>query len=684
MKISDADIPEDTRSILEILEIAVAKWEGLTGLSKDATRYRMGDLDIVRMNRMIDEGLKLDPEGITSYLMLEVFLRYYLEDKTFTAAQIMKDYDATTRFLRDAEELFSVVQSDRALEIASEFRGRIRKGLARYGADRPEVLELLDDPDALPFLRRDALRSLEKLQPYQFLSGEADASHPQAIQHVHMAWSINDLLAATRDMRMSGIGLVLMRDAGHPNRSYFSFVMRNGGNVILLTDRTKPVYPGQEDRLGARGGRGLARDYASRTNSNHFPYQIIPTSVDDRGDVVFEKETAPIMAGLKLAPLMTIGDLPPSQAIWVTMMLSLISDRFWKEAWRAPQLSYTGAMIQKRDLLVSDASGAQLPAARDYRPIGLDAVRIEELTSEAMAAKCEIAPQGVNAWLEARYRDRVPEEILNLWHRNHDETLMLPRRTDPSDHYARYQKLALETATPVGEHALAFPKNDRLASWETPKGYELATFSATDFGTEAELQKDRLFIARKNMAAYVQKCADEEFAERKTEILSWYLTAVQKNARNLLALVALGEDEPVKTVEGYRKSLLVFGDIKDKKKFDLLQTWAWTGENRLGEPKTYGGKEPCYLTEAQATFRACFVPRDLGDIATLTGRPVQDIPDVLHHWGGKKDPDGNHLLNRMDPMETDVEDPWNRDNLKLGVNLYLSKRGYAQVLAGKF
>ena len=347
---------EDDRAVSEIVADAVARWEGLTGVSIDETRFSLGALSLRRMNEMLREALKLDPEGTTAYLLLEVFLRFFLEDKTFTAAQIMKDYAATTAFLKDAEGLFSVVQSDRAVEISANFRTRVVDGLKRYGADRPEVLELVETQDAIPFLRRDALRSLEKLQAFQFLSGESDSSHPQAIRHVHMAWSINDMLAATRDMPVSGVALVLMRDASHPNRSYFSFVMRNGENVIVFTDRSKPVYPGQDDALSARGGRGLARAYAERENENHFPYQLIPTSFDDDGDIVFDKETAPVAAGIKLVPLMEIKDLPPAQAIWVTM----IADRSVGSIGLRPRriaMSMTGITEPRRLMTPSTCSG---------------------------------------------------------------------------------------------------------------------------------------------------------------------------------------------------------------------------------------------------------------------------------------------------------------------------------------
>ena len=238
----DTHSPLDLASLetAEIVKIALGKWEDLTGIRTDETSFRMRDLDVRDMNKIMVEALKLDPQGTTTYLLLECFLRRYLEEKTFTAASIMKDYAATTAYLKQAEELFSIVQSDRAVELASHFRNRVLAGVRHYKADRPDVIETIESPDDLSFLRRDALYSMENLTAYQFLAGKAEVGHAKVIEHVYMAWNINDLLTSVRDMRMSGIAVVLLRDPAHPDRSYFCFAMRNGENVILFTDKSRP------------------------------------------------------------------------------------------------------------------------------------------------------------------------------------------------------------------------------------------------------------------------------------------------------------------------------------------------------------------------------------------------------------------------------------------------------------
>lgn len=666
---SDATTLDETSTTAEIVAEALDQWVALTGVKQDQTSFRMGDMDVYSMNEVMKEAMVLDPEGTTTYLLLECFLRDYLERKSFTAAQIMKDYNATSAYLQKAELLFSVVQSDRALELASQFRARVTEGVRHYKADRDDVIEMINDADILPFLRRDALHSLESLQPYQFLRGTSGTGPAQVIEHVYQAWNINDLLVALRDMPVSGIAVVLIRDPANPDRSYFSFAMRNGENVILFTDKNKPAYPGQEDVLASRGSRGTGRAYVSRAWANHFPYQIIKTGFNEKGDVYFKDETTPVAAGKSVVPLMKLSDLPPSQAIWLTMMLSLISEKFWKQSWQAEALSYTGEMVRNKALLVTDGRGANLPMAKDYAPIALDEVKVDDITRAALDAQLERPTQGVNAWMEDRYRDTVTHEVVNQWFTAHGTQLMLPR--EPSDG-SMPRRRGDEITKQIAPGIIAVETNNSLPHWEQPTGYKLQTFSGTDFGTEEEIRADRMWIARHNFAKQVQKAADEEHKQRAGEVAKWYNEALWKNLPYLLQQVAEFSLKQKAGTVVRGEQFIRFAPIKDRE-----WNYDYRTDNPLGEGVWGGGKWRCVLTEAVSTYRAMFMPRTAQDLALLCGCEIEGLPDVLQHWSKEKDYVGNHLLNRLDPMDTLVKNPWKSFGAE--VNLFLSKRGLAQI-----
>jgi len=657
-----ADLPT-----IDIVQSALKRWEDLTGVSTDSKGFTLGDWDVRQMNEAMAQANELDPEGTTAYLMLECFLRYYLEQKTFTAAAIMRDYQANTAFLQKAEELFSIVQSDRALELAAGFRAKVTQGVAHYGADRDDVKEMINDADVMPFLRRDALRSIEALEPFQFLQGPAGAGPAQVIEHVYVAWNINDLLISLRDLPVSGVAVVLLRDPTNTDRSYFSFAMRNGDNVILFTDKSRPAYPGQENVLAGRGGRGAGRTFMSRAWNNHFPYQLIQTHHDENGDLVFDKETAPVAAGKSVVPLMPIKELPPGQVIWLTMMLSLISDKFWKKSWQADALSYTGEMVREKTLIVENKSGDQLPVAQGYTPIALEDVMLDELTREALDPQFDSKSTGVNEWLELRYRDTVSKAVLNQWYVDEDTVVMLPSLGTSNDPHKK------ATGTEIAPGVIAMKGYDKLASWERPGGYRLSSFSHTDFGTEDQLRADRLYIARSNMARHIQRAADEEFKKRKDDVAKWYFNAVNGNLPMLLERIA--EESLAKKADPNHRGdrSVILDDIKGNEWRHVYRT-----ENPIQEDYyPHSGKHTCIITGATSSYRAMFSPKTAEDLARLCACDTSELPDVLQNWTWEKGYMGNNLLNRLDPMDHYVDDPWME--LEVDVNVFLSKRGMAQI-----
>lgn len=643
-----------------ILAEAIQLWTDLTGVKMSKDGFSYGPLDVPRMNKVILEAQELDDSGVSALLILEAFVRSYLEQRTFTAAEIIKDYEAMTDFLAKVRHLFSLVQGDVATEHSAAFRNRIAQGLERYGADTQEALEMARSSDVVGFLRRDALKSMQTLKAYQFLAGKPDANHPQVIRKIYLSYSINDLLIAARDMPVSGIAVVLMRDASNAGRSYFCFVMRNGENVTIFTDKAKAAYPGQEDVLLGRSGRMESRGFAERANAHHFPYQIIPTSFDEKGETVFDADRTLSFAGQRLHPMMDLGDLPAHQSIWLTMMLALISERFWRSDWKADALSYTGAMIQRADLLVSSSTGDLLPVAQDYEAIELADITPRDLSAQTLDAQLDRASAGVNLWLEQRFGAQTPLEVLNVWQKEHDEVQLLEvgegKAGAPEASISRFDAGALQSGP----------------SWDRPKGTQLRSHSAASFGTQDELVEDRLYIARHNQAVYVASRAEEEFSRRKPEIIEWFNRAVTKNLPNLLAEVAGME---------LNQKNAGFMSLREK---GASAGYSYEESAALNFCGFHTTKTTCWATSGPVSFEALFRPACLDDLCFMTGKAAAAVPDVLHAWTRETPYLGNPLLSRLDPMDHLVKNPWSPKRLNLNATIHLSKRGMARIKQGNY
>lgn len=649
-------------SLRTLVDDAIAAWQDFTGVSADTRSWTMGDWEMRDMHESLAKMLALEPEGTTTAMLLECFLRAHLESKTFTAAGIMKDFTGTMDYLQRAEKLFALVQADLVANATAAFRGKLLASADRYGVRTPAFEAMVDDPDVLPFLRRDALCAMETLQPFQFLDGAPDTAVPQIVPIVHQAWDVTSMLEAVRAMPVSGIAVVLVRDPAHPDRSYFGFAVRNGGRVFFLTDKSRPVFPGQEDVLASRGSRGTGRSYSARAWRHRFPYQILRTSEDERGDLVFERETAPVLAGRDLVPLMHIRDLPADQAIWLTMMASLVADKFWNQTWTAPALSYTGAMITDRARLVRGSDGALVAQAEGYTPITLDTVTHADVSQEGVEKVMPGLSKGVHAWMEERYAAKVPQAVLNIVSTPKAEsTLAIARRPNRDRDWARNANL------PVNADGLVAIPNT-LQNWERPESYPVLGFSPGSFGTEAEIQADRVWIARRNMTSYVQKLADEEYEDRHKDVQRWLQKAMEQNLPELLTWVA-PEAWPPRADGSTRPHQLLVRTVDSHDWHHGTYPTLVLGSNSVDRK--------CALDGTKATWRVRLVPYTADDLALLCGVARSKLPDVLQHWTKERVYVGNSLLDKLDPMDAHITNPWRK--LDTIANIFLSKRGYARV-----
>lgn len=91
---------------------------------------------------------------------------------------------------------------------------------------------------------------------------------------VYQFWNVNSLLTAACRMP-SGVSLNLIRDPDYFH-SYFAFAIRNGGNLILLSDLPKDHHP-----LSRYMSRRPDRAFDERAARNWFPYELLNIKYDE-------------------------------------------------------------------------------------------------------------------------------------------------------------------------------------------------------------------------------------------------------------------------------------------------------------------------------------------------------------------------------------------------------------------
>ena len=658
---------------------ALNLWREITGVDPNATSMSISSWGLKETFKALQEAIDLDPSEITANLLLGYFLNTYLAEREVSLLTLLNDPQGVAARLEKPRALMELLGRPELVEARDAFIAAIAEALEGYGAaERDDVQQLLQTHDSIALLRRDALRGIEKLRVDQFLDGlpEPEDFRPVYNRTVHQWWNVNSMLAAATRMP-SGVSLNLIR---HPDgyQSYFCFVIRNGGNLFVLTDVPEYSHPLQ-GMMSRRPDRELDR----RASRNWFPYDLLGLEYNEESGRLYLKKTEQrgLVAYQPAAlPLKPIAELPPPELVWVSMMFDLIVEKFWRRGYKAQQLSYTAEMLKSQDALIEHAKTANLPVPA-YQPVGLPALRKADVAADAITdAEVGKKCHEPNRWMEERYGHRVPDEALNL--------LAAPEHT-----------FALDSET--GEISSTSPGYHALTDWqkesELGNRAELVKLDATSFGSRERIEADRKFIARANFATHVGELAAAEFEERKNEVKAWFTERVKANAATLLSWCGhdvLWVDEGIQetftsftgNVGGIRTMEVgdrIRGPKRTTRQFlRRLSMEESTWEQRsnaagvvLGE---YGrGKLLCHLNGTVASYWVGIYPANPAELALVAGCAVDDLPDVLQHWNLLRKYTGNQILNRVDPMIWKAHNPWLK--LKLSVLIPPSKRAIAQI-----
>lgn len=645
---------------------ALELWSELAGLDPNAKSMTLGDLEVRSISKQIQEALDLDTDGLTAFLLMDYFANWYFNNRSFSVNEALKDYDGMLSYLAKAEGLKELLRHEDIVEAADRFEQAVINGLVRYKADREDVLKLARDRVELAFLRRDALRAVEGLHIYQFTHGEPDTAKPVFHEQIFVFWSVNDLLEMATNMP-SGVALALIQDPDNYH-SYFCFVMRNGGTISILTDRPQFGHPMQRQMM-----RRPDKAFLSRAFQYHFPYDLLGMKFDEEGNLFFRPGggtgLVPYQENMRVASF--IRDCKPNEVIWLSLVLDRIADKFYRKDFRTKELAYTGEMITDKGRLLSAAQRANLPVV-NYQETRLERLKVEEVTVEAMADQVDMKSVGVNSWMEERYKDAVTEDALNLTMGPSNETLYI------TTHSAEIVKAKLSS---LDKRSSDIPNTfGKLGYSRDDRRYDMQAVDLTAFGTEEEMRRDQMFIARTNKATLIQRAADLEYAQRKDEVLNWFKARVVANLPNLLRYIGEGKLEAanLKDVElalrdrpedmnQFSRNMLSMIDLNSEERYVRRYVNGVT----IGEIDAKRGWL-CCINETKAIWLARFHPETAEGLALLAGCEMTDLPDVLQHWTSEDIRIGNNIIDRLDPMDWHLTNPWTRLQLEVGV--YLGQR----------
>lgn len=648
---------------------ALDLWQEIVGVKAGSSSYTLGAAHHRGEFERLREALDLDPTEITANLLLGYYARKHFQDTHVTQAELLADTDGILKLLEKPRRLLEILERPEIVERRAAFIAGVTQALEMYGAaDREDIQKVLDDHDAMAFLRRDALRSMEKLSVHQFLDGdpEPDSVRPVYYKFVHQWFNVNSMLDAVAK-QAPGVSLNLIRD---PNdyQSYFCFAIRNGGRVFVLSDVPKNAHPLQP-MLSRRPEREMDR----RVAQNWFPYDLMGMAYNEEsGQLYFDRssERSLVVGQSEALPLKPISKIGPHETIWTAMMFGLIVDRFWRKGHTEKQLSYTAEMVRVEDKMLTSAAKSGLPV-KGYAKIDAKPLERTDIMHPTAEAEEAFGPRTKheNAWMEERYGHLVTEESLNLIaspERHHRLALMTGEITD-----SRNRDDLSDRRFYMDSRVLSTVKVEKLPS--------------TTFGSKEKIEADRLFIARYNYAIQINALARNEYEKRKDEITKWYRAKVDANAETLKSWVG-DQILWVPSTHDRYSSKMGHGYSPTGKQAIRSFAFPWVMDDvnkrvrNLGlGTKTIGGFEStrgylCAINETKASYCFTFCPANAKEIAVVAGCEESELPDVLQHYDLGTDHKGNQLLDRVDPLDWAVHNPWDEFDARVGI--FLSKRGF--------
>jgi len=610
----------------DLVNDALLRWAGLHAGEKNSWEFN-------EQRRDLNASRDLDPTGLTAFMMVRGLLEEWLKDRTFTGLDIVTDFADVSEKLAPARALRELLEDPQIAAISDAFVDKLRDAAKHYALSEGRALafeDLLADKYDLAYVRRDALRSMERLAAHQFVQGEPDAAPLKFNPEIFEFWNVNSLLRAMIGQKESGITLCLIRDPELELASYFVFAVRNGETLTILTDREEGPHPAF-NRMSRRPDRNFER----RAAKHWFPYHLLDlerTPDDEYLKVKARSALVPIDA--KAVVLACVGDLYPEEFVWLTLVFELILDRYGRQNALLPEVSYTGEMVVAPNALIGE-HGALAVAGR-YTPLAMASLTRKDVTAKTTRKQWAREPVLWNRWMIERYGDQVPDEVLN-----------------PVGEGAR---LIVEAAV----DALALDPADRRLALFEKKSRRVETLSPVTFGTRDKLEKDRLWVARVNQMRTIDRLARDEYERENKAIRAWCKERLSANREALLDAAACGE------LLGPRQSFWEKGTIgflhgyAKEERTNLLS-------QRVDRPNG-GGYADFGVDEGETPALYSHVaPTCPGALAILYGVAEEDLPWPLRHWYPDEPYRGNSILERLDPEDWILKNPWRGIGLSLRI-----------------
>lgn len=610
-------------------------WVKITGLnpSEEKTSFsidlsgKLSDYDIKVMDDKIKEVLQIDETGLFAEAYLGIYFKKFIKEKTVPLMDIIANAKMQ-EFVEDCRTLYQSILETGAEE---EVIRNAKSALDFYDleSDKLSAENIMD----IVMSAKNCINKGLKLD--QIAKGRFDECSFKASSEVYMYRSISDVVRYAAKGAITGVSLCYIRNEKNIDESYFAFLIRNGENLYVLSDRPVYKYPIQRNYSRCPG-----RDMSRRIEGNWFPYSSLSgidisdlwggsrygvSETDTELSNVIKEDAVRVRIG-------TLKSMDQCEAFWAVSMFQLIKEKFYDGKISCPELSYCKANIICPGL--EDNGRKEIVAAGNIPLIPLAAPTLDDANELEYDGHVS---QHLYDYLIERYIDKVNLKIMDLVDGRDNEFMLLP-------------------------------ENSKTNDWGTKNTPRYESINLNDLRTEEELKYDQRWLARYNIAKAIADMEEKDYERNYAFVRNAVVEMFEKNLRKTILSGFRGEIPMNKTTfDAFYNDGLWYCCTKVFHK----------GENNWtkADYKSYFiGKKPSVVL----TFQA----RTAEELAKLCNVKVPELPEEFQHYNYGLYHQGNHLLDNYDPMDWAIKDHYNEKEFNFAVVLSVDETYGCQDEAG--
>jgi hypothetical protein len=341
-------------------------------LASELTKFSWGDIPEATG---LKAALASDASGLTFFGEIMPLIRdfgglkrYTLEDVAKPSADVkvlIDDYNATLQVLNE-----SVIGRD-YLSMIGDLSKTIWTLQGKH-SNEDTIQEWLKGE--LFMLNQGLDKYIDSFTVHTLSKGAVSSAPSKILDRILTADGRDNFLRLAHQSP-NGISIVLVRDRDDIALSFFTLILRQGDNIILISDEDKTPYPGRyKDRRNDRTQSG-------RIGASPFPYELLDLEIADKGRNITPSSTQLTKGKCDEPTFGTLSTLSSGDIQTERLTTLLLCTQRLQQRW-LQNLDEATLLFDESALRLPSQSGSTLPALRQpgRKRINVDNVSMRTLT----------------------------------------------------------------------------------------------------------------------------------------------------------------------------------------------------------------------------------------------------------------------------------------------------------------